>query len=235
MLDERGQETTMTHLTLEEIDRDGAFCEAVERVGGTRADVLRKATIGSMALLGALALPADAEPATPHEIDFLNFGLTLEYLQAAFYTDAEMMGKLRGKAERAARLIGATERAHVAAYREMLGPKAVKRPRFNFRGTTEAREPFARTGIALEDLAVAAYKAQLPHLRSKALLASALSIHTVEARHAAWMRRMFGVVPVKDAFARPQAKAEILRTVASTGFAARKPTMAAKQEPRFTG
>jgi hypothetical protein len=226
----------MTDLTLEELDRDGAVCEAFERASGSRADLLRKATLGSAALLGALALPADADAATARDVDLLNFALCLEYVQAAFYTDAEMMGKLRGKAARAARLIGATERAHVTAYRELLGRRALPRPRFNFRGTTEAREPFARTGIALEDLAVAAYKGAALRLSSRRMVASALSIHSVEARHAAWMRRMFGVVPVKDAFDRAESRRTLQRTLDSTGFiVTQKPKMAVKRTPRFTG
>jgi hypothetical protein len=225
----------MTPLTLAELDRDGALGEAFEQLSGTRAEVLRKATVGGAVLLGSLLVLPDAEASSIRDIDTLNYALTLEYLQAAFYTDAEKMRKLRGEAERTARLIGASERAHVDAYRALLGRKAVARPRFNFRGTTERSESFSRTGIALEDLAVAAYKAAALRLRSRALLASALAIHSVEARHAAWMRRTFGVVPVKDAFDQPEGRAQVLRTLASTGFIARKPKIAAKREPRLTG
>jgi hypothetical protein len=226
----------MTYLTLEELDRDGALCEAFEQVSGSRADVLRKAAVGGAALLGALSLPAAADGATSRDVDLLNFALCLEYVQAGFYTDAEMMGKLRGKAARAARLIGATERAHVKAYRSLLGRKALARPQFNFRGTTEAREPFARTGIALEDLAVAWYKSAALRLSSRQMVASALSIHSVEARHAAWMRRMFGVLPVKDAFDRAETRRTAERALRSTGFiTTQKPRMAVKRTPRFTG
>ena len=66
--------------------------------------------------------------------------------------------------------------------------RRIKRPAFNFRGTTEARRAFLKTAVAFEDLAVAAYKGQAPRLHSKPVLATAVSIHSVEARHAAWMR-----------------------------------------------
>lgn len=39
----------------------------------------------------------DAEAASARDVDILNFALCLEYLQAAFYMDAEKMRKLRGK------------------------------------------------------------------------------------------------------------------------------------------
>ena len=56
----------------------------------------------------------------------------------------------------------------------MLGSRAVKRPRFDFRGATEDAERFRKTAVAFEDLAVAAYKAQAPLIQSRAYLVAAL-------------------------------------------------------------
>jgi hypothetical protein len=223
-------------LTFGELDRDGALGEALEKVTvDSRADFLRKTLIGSAALLAALSLPERAGAASRNDIDILNYALTLEYLQAAFYTETERVGAVRGKAKEAARLVGAVERAHVKAFRKALGSAAVKRPSFNFRGVTESQTPFLKTAVAFEDLAVAAYKGQAPLIQSKAILAVAISIHSVEARHAAWMRYLFGIIPSDRAFDLPAPKPEVLRTVASTGFITSKAKTSGKQKPRFTG
>jgi hypothetical protein len=226
----------MSDLTLEELDQDGAICEALDRVSGdSRAAFLRKATVGGAVLLGALAIPSTGRSATSNDVDILNYALTLEYLQASFYTETERIGAVRGNALQATRVVGAVERAHVAALQDALGRAAVKRPKFNFRGTTEDGTKFLKTAVAFEDLAVAAYKAQAPLLDSKAVLAVAVSIHSVEARHAAWMRRLFGIVPASSAFDDALSKPEVSRIVASTGFIASNQSTQQTGRPRFTG
>jgi hypothetical protein len=227
----------MPELTLETLDRDGALQEAIGRVwGGSRADVLRGAAVGGAALLGALALPARSRAATTNDVDILNYALTLEYLQASFYTETERIGALNtNAARRAARVLGSVERAHVRALRKVLGRSAVRRPFFNFQGTTEAEQRFLKTAVAFEDLAVAAYKGQAPLIDSKEVLAAAISIHSVEARHAAWMRHLFGILPASHAFDEPASKPAILEIVGSTRFIASTPTTTGRGEPRFTG
>ena len=165
----------------------------------------------------------------------LNFALVLEYLQSSFYTEAERSKALHGKADDAATRVGAVERAHVAAFKDLLGSKAVKRPAFNFRGTTEDQRPFLKTAVAFEDLAVAAYKGQAPRLRSKEVLAAALGIHWVEARHAAWMRYLFGVQPAVNAFDDAASKAKVQRMVTATHFVVSRPRTKMRRRPRFTG
>jgi hypothetical protein len=223
-------------LTVDELDHDGALREALDRIsGGSRTDFLKGAVVGGTALLAAVALPGDAEAATANDVDILNYALTLEYLQAAFYTEAERIDALGSKASRAVKAVGAVERAHVQALRSALGTAAVKRPTFNFRGVTENERPFLKTAVAFEDLAVEAYKAQAPRLDSKRVLAVAVSIHSVEARHAAWMRHLFGIVPAARAFDDAAGKPEVLRIVASTRFIVSRPRVTKKGQPRFTG
>jgi hypothetical protein len=227
----------MTDLTLDTLDRDGALQEAIDRVwGGSRADLLRGAAVGGAALLGALALPPPGGAATPKDVDILNYALTLEYVQASFYTETERIGALRTiPARRAARVLGSVERAHVKALRKVLGRSAVKRPFFNFQGTTEAERAFLKTAVAFEDLAVEAYKGQAPLIDSKEVLAAAISIHSIEARHAAWMRHLFGIVPAEKAFDQPSSRPKVLRVVRSTGFIVSAPTTTGRGDPRFTG
>jgi hypothetical protein len=216
-------------------DRDGALAETRARAEtASRRRLLGMAVAGAGAL--ALTRAAGARGALPaSDVDILNYALVLEYLQASFYTEAERSGALTGKTAQAARVVGATERAHVKAFLQLLGPQAVKRPTFNFAGTTEQQKAFLKTAVALEDLAVAAYKGQAPKLRSNAVLAAAVGIHSVEARHAAWMRELFGITPAVNAFDQPASRKSVDRLVASTHFISATPRMKRRDKPGFTG
>jgi hypothetical protein len=75
------------------------------------------------------------------------------------------------------------ERAHVNASQKVLGKKAVRKPSCNFRGVTEDPDKFLKTAAAFEDLAVGANKGQAPRVKTRALLAAAVEVHSVEARH----------------------------------------------------
>src|SRR6185312_5102398 len=114
--------------------------------------------------------------------------------------------------------VGAVERAHVKAFRSALGSAAIQRPHFDFGGATESSDAFRKTAVAFEDLAVAAYKGQAPKISSRAYLASALAIHSVEARHAAWIRRLAGKSPVAGPFDEPLSRPQVTAIVAKTHF-----------------
>ncbi len=217
---------------LDALDVDGALLEA--RDGLTRAGfiVAAAATVAGF----SLTMSDDAQAAIPpSDVDVLNYALVLEYLQAAFYSEAERAKALTGRTAEAARVVGAVERAHVNAFRDLLGNKAVGRPHFDFQGVTETNRAFLKTAVAFEDLAVAAYKGQARRIRSKSVLTSALGIHTVEARHAAWMRYLNGNTPAADAFDLPRSRRKINGIVASTGFIASRPRTTIRREPRYTG
>ena len=135
-------------------------------------------------------------------------------------------------------MVGAHERAHVKSFREVLGSRAAKKPRFDYRGATEDAERFRRTAVAFEDLAVEAYKGQAPQIRRRAYLVTALSIHAVEARHAAWIRRLAGISPVLEAFDEPTTQKGALRVVRGTNFIVqdrRRPRTRSRRKPRYTG
>ena len=219
-------------LILADIDRDDAIAEALDALHGTtRAGFLRRAALGGAALLAASAAPAGAAVGERDEA-ILNYALTLEYVQDSFYSEVQRLNVLTGKLAEQAHVVGAHERAHVSALRAVLGSHAVKRPRFDFRGATEDADSFRKTAVAFEDLAVAAYKAQAPLIQRRAYLVPALAIHTVEARHAAWIRRLAGFTPAEDEFDEPRSKRSTLAIVADTRFVVQA---SSRRKPRFTG
>ena len=213
--------------TLEEVDADGALEETAAAVGiDTRGAFLKKAVVGGGAILGggALlgALPSVALGATPKsDVAILNFALTLEFLEAEFYTQAEK-ANFGGKVGSFARVVGAHERAHVAFLRKALGSAAVKKPRFNFKDTVTDVNKFAATARVLEDTGVQAYLGQVTLIKTKAILKAAGTILTVEARHAAWIREILGnsqsPLPAPASFDSAKSKAQILAAVKGTGF-----------------
>ncbi|MEO5575525.1 MAG: ferritin-like domain-containing protein [Gaiellaceae bacterium] len=212
------------HLTLEVVDQDGAIREALDEVqSSSRLGFLKQAVVagGTIAvggvLLGGLPKLAVGAPGPAQDVEILKFALTLEYLEAAFYTDAVSKGALTGETLQFARVVGAHERAHVAFLKKALGSKAQASPTFDFKGTTEDQGKFQATAIVLEDTGVAAYNGQGPNL-TKPTLAAAGSIVSVEARHAAWIRDIVGKNPAPVAFDPAKTKAQILAAVNATGF-----------------
>lgn len=197
-------------------DRDGALAEAADRVN--RRQLLRGGGLLAVTagVLGGLSPRAFAQ--SSGDIDILNYALTLEYLEAAFYQEANDSGALSGQLARFGQVTGEHEDAHVKTLRETLGSKAVKKPSFDFQGTTESADAFTMTAIVLEDTGVRAYQGQAGNIRSKDVLAAAISIHPVEARHAAWIRNIAGQPPAPDAFNPADDMATVLAAVRGTGF-----------------
>ncbi len=211
-------------LDLETVDTDGAIRESLDEAmtrssAFSRAATFGGALFGGATLLGLLSPKAFAQGGLAKgDVAILNYALTLEYLEAEFYTRAERDAGLSGELLTFAQVVGVHERNHVAALKSTLGRKAVKKPKFNFRGTTEDAAKFAATAEVLEDVGVAAYKGQAAAIKSNAVLNAALAIHAVEARHAAWIRDINGAPPAPAAFDKPMTMKQVLRAVAKTKF-----------------
>ena len=226
---------------LADIDRDGALLDAIAGATGTRADFLRRAALGSGALLAAVAAPGAALAqgrGRKRDTAILNYGLVFEYMQAGFYTEAERLGTIRRMTPdraRWARVLGAHERAHVRILKSVLGAKAAAKPFFDYRGVTEDEDGFVRTAVALEDLTVALLGGQAPRVSDRPLRAAIFSLLTVEARHAAWARRIEAFLPVAEPLDQPKTLEEVDEVVRSTRFLVSRPRTAARSSPRFTG
>ena len=228
---------------LEELDRDGAIRETAEAVAGdSRADFLRRAVVAGGAFAGAGALmaavPSIASALTSRDVNILNFALTLEYLEATFYAEAVHHGALSGRTLQFAKVVAGHEADHVKALKKVLGGAAVAKPRFNFHGTTSNQGKFQQTAIKLEDTGVCAYKGQAPRIQETAILKAALSIHTVEAHHASWIRHIAGVSPAPHAFDKPCTMKQVLAAVDATHFivaASHRTSRPPRTSPSFTG
>lgn len=227
-------------LTLADFDRDGILQDTLARSGGmTRAEFLRVGALGTGALLLTLGATPAAAQLPSGDFDILNFDLAWEYLQASFYTEAEELGtvdRMDPAMARWARTFGAHERAHVRILKSVLGPQAVKKPRFDFHGTTENIDAFTKTVVAFEELTTALLLGQAPRLEERELVAALFSLLTVEARHVAWVRHQLGInPPVISAFDDPKSMADADGLIASTNFTAKPLRTIAKGAPRFTG
>ncbi len=207
-------------------DRDGALGEAAEHINDTsRRSFLRNAGVvaGGVGVLAWLPGVARGQSLPQGDVDILNYALTLEFLESAFYDEANKKGALSGAYARFAKVVGAHEAAHVDALKKTLGGKATKKPSFDFKGTTASQGTFAQTAIVLEDTGVKAYQGQATEIKTPAVLKAAISIHPVEARHAAWIRSIVGggsgsPSPAPDAFNPAADMATILAAVQGTGF-----------------
>lgn len=226
--------------TLADVDVDGALQEtAAHAFPGTRAAFLRR-SLGTLAAAGVgglfagEALAASAAT-TKNDIAILRFDLVLEYLQSGLYTEAERLGELTPETLDWARVVGAHERAHVLALKGLLGPNVVPSPSFNYRGVTSDEQAFIRTAVAFEDLTAALLKWQAPRLDSRAIVAAAVTLHSVETRHAAWIRHVVGLKPATSAFDKPASQKQMARLVASTRFVVSRPRTARSGRPLFTG
>ncbi len=210
--------------TLAELDTDGALRETAESVSD-RASFLKwsGAFVGGGALIGGLPLALAGAAGTPKsDVKILNYALTLEYLEAAFYNEALSKGALDGSLKVFATTVAAHENAHVAALQKALGSAAVKKPKFDFKGTTGDKAKFAKTSQVLEDTGVSAYEGQATAIKTPAVLMAAGSILPVEARHAAWIRDIIGAgsnpSPAPDAFNPAKSMSDVLAAVKQTGF-----------------
>lgn len=140
-----------------------------------------------------------AAASTTTDAEILNFFLTLEYAQAAFYRQAVESQRLDGELLTLATAFARQEEEHARALVGHLGGRAKPRPRpAELDAEAASPETFRRTAIELEEAVIAGYVGQAGRL-SRPLLADVAGILGVEARQVAWLRDLDGVSPAPRA------------------------------------
>ena len=191
------------------------FLEGTAKLGG-----------GALALGAAGSGTVAAKDGQPSDVDILNFALTLEHLEYAFYRDgleqfsesdianSNSVSRLTDSVQWSMTdylgVIRDHEKAHVDALTEVvqdLGGEPVGEAEYDF-GYDNA-EQFVAVAQALENTGVSAYAGAAPAIGNEDILAAALSIHSVEARHASILNFANGEVPFPDSFDEARSMEEV--------------------------
>lgn len=187
----------------------------------TREQWIQRGLVGAAGLAsgailaGGFATLASSAPSDRQDVAVLNFALAFEQLQAEFYSDALRTLSLHGDWLQFAQVVGAHEQEHVAFLRHALG-NAAKPVSLALSHPPTDLGGFQRLSVTLEDLGVALYNGQAANV-SKAVLAQAAEIVSVEARHAAWARDLLGLIPAPEATDAPATVAEVQARLKSAG------------------
>jgi hypothetical protein len=178
---------------------------AIDIQGMSRQSFIMRGAVAAGAVYGLGAVSPFVRQALAQggggDVEILNFALTLEYLEAAFYTQALKQTKgLSGEAKSLAKEIRNNENEHVAALMTTigdLGGTPVKAPGVDFGNAFANQKSFLKLAQTFEDTGVSAYNGAAPAIESKDVLAAAGSIVQIEARHAAAIRLLNGQ-PISD-------------------------------------
>jgi rubrerythrin len=186
----------------------------------SRSALLVRGALAAGALYGATAVTPFIRKAFAQasmgDIDVLNFALTLEYLEAAFYKEAAGVKGLSSEVAGYVETFGDEEQEHVDALTATirdLGGAPVEAPGVDFGDAFSSAGKFIDLAITFEDTGVSAYNGAAPMIQSKELLATAGGIVQVEARHAAAIRYAAGQDPAPEAFDPTLTEAEVLMAV----------------------
>ncbi|MCD0168301.1 ferritin-like domain-containing protein [Deinococcus sp. 23YEL01] len=196
---------------------------------------------GGMALVSCSVTLPPKTAAEQQDIDILNYALTLEYLEAEFYSAFIGSGPYASKLTdprviEYAKEIAAHEISHVEALKktiDSLGGKFVAKPTFDFSpligNATVNDQLFLQLAAVLEPVGVRAYLGQVARLSNPQLIAAAAAIHAVEANHVSAVQELrvelrYNTAPTRQTDIAPQSAAKPTSTAAADFDANYSPT-----------
>jgi rubrerythrin len=149
------------------------------------------------------------------DLGILNYALTLEYLETEFYEKVIAADLFSGSVGALIKSFGGQEKTHVEALKgaiEKMGGTPAAKPEGKFPLTSASQ--VAQLAYTVENLGAAAYLGQAANIQSPDVLATALAIHSVEARHAASLGTLVKKPITPDgAFAKPAEMSTVLAAV----------------------
>jgi rubrerythrin len=207
--------------------------DLLAEIAGERRRLSRRGLLGgSLKLAGgaAVALSLTTMPAPfsirslvaaqelTSDVDVLNYALTLEHLEYAFYRDG--VGLFAFGADGRGESIDtnfAAIRDHEGAHVETLtsvitdlSGEPVAEAMYDFGDAYNDPMAFMMTAAALENTGVSAYDGAAQFITDPDLLTAAGSIVAVEARHASYLNLLTGEIPFPTAFEKPLTMDEVL-------------------------
>jgi hypothetical protein len=202
------------------------------KTAASRRNFALGAGLAGLALAGVRDAEAQSTATSSNnDVAILNYALTLEHLEANFYTTglARFSAGDIGRAAFAQVLGSGTvngvytnlgrirdhEVAHVQALQDTirsLGGTPVAACTYNFPYNNP--DEFLRVALTLEETGVMAYDGAIAQLTAAALKAAGASIATVEARHAAYLNLLNANIPFPNAFDQAKMMSEILAMAA---------------------
>lgn len=148
------------------------------------------------------------------DLAIVNYALTLEYLEAQFYDKVVASGLFSGANLSVIKMFRGEEHDHVTALHKVAMSLGTPAPKPKGKFPLKNAASVTKLAAAVENLGAAAYLGQAGNIKSKEILAAALAIHSVEARHAATLNLVLKKSPTPDgAFAKPMSMAEVLKVV----------------------
>ncbi len=205
-------------LVRDDVDRK-RFLKMVGGAGATSFGAFVLAACGSSSKTASTAAVTASTSTTSAssagDLAILNYALTLEYLETTFYEKVVASGFFTGKVGALIKTFGGQEKTHVEALKgavEKMGGTPATNPNGKFPVTSATQ--VAELAYTVENLGASAYLGQAGNIQSKEILATALAIHSVEARHAATLGTLVKKSLTPDgAFAKPADMSTVLAAV----------------------